>query len=116
MMFFLDIHVICSQQANYLTLVSTQCSPRYSSRSRLKWKRYKKTWISKGISLQNAWQLARLRKRSLKRNKLRYNASLVHNRSEHDIPPLNHGRIYTAKNFLQDYPIHLSWGVEAVTV
>jgi len=69
MIFFLDI--ICSQQANYLTPVSTQCSPLYSSRNRLKWKRYKKTWISKGVSLQNAWQLARLRRRSLKRNKLR---------------------------------------------
>lgn len=64
--------LICSQQVNCLTQALTQYSQLYYLRNKLKLKRFKKIWISKDVSLQNAWQPARLKRRSWKRNKLRW--------------------------------------------
>ena len=64
--------LICSQQVNCLTQALTRYSQLYYLRNKLKLKRFKKIWISKGVSSQNAWQPARLKRRSWKRNKLRW--------------------------------------------
>ena len=55
--------LICSQQVNCLTQALTQYSQLYYLRNKLKLKRFKKIWISKGVSSQNAWQPARLKRR-----------------------------------------------------
>ena len=64
--------LFCSLQANYLTQDSILFSLPCCSRNKWKWKRCRKTWILKDDSLRSVWQLAKGRRRSLKRSKPRF--------------------------------------------
>lgn len=70
---------ILSQLASYLTQDSTQCSQPYFSRNKWRWKRYRKTLISKDSNLLSGWLLAKEKRMSLKRDKLRLSAVVCNN-------------------------------------